>query len=295
MKSTYQILSAFIFSMWFTLSNAQTIELQAPGASVIGQALYTSVPSDNANKPVVLILHGFSATHNYPTVATLQDFLNIEGYSTLSPTLTMNIPMRSQPLSCNSLHTHTLEQDIAELMAWISWLEQQGHKEIVLIGHSSGSQTILEALAANPVPSSIKGLIFTSLFYLAGQELGNKTSDRLRAEQLIREGIIRPEHYSFLFCQDDYFATAESYLSYLKITRERVIQTLKQLDRPNHTLMAGNDTRYGQVGKKWLDELQETGTKLTIIEGANHFFTGEQEPAFQDNLLRILQTMEAAR
>ena len=45
--------------------------------------------------------------------------------------------------------------------------------------------------------------------------------------------------------------------------------------------MAGNDERYSKVGRNWLDELKATGTKLTIIEEANHFFSNDAEPKLQ--------------
>jgi pimeloyl-ACP methyl ester carboxylesterase len=275
----------------FQISLAQTITLQTPNMPVPGQAFYSLIDADKS-KPAVLILHGFSATHNYPTVLTLQDFLNIQGYTTLSPTLTMNIPLRSQPLSCNSLHTHTLEQDISELNAWIDWLKQQGHQRIILVGHSSGSQTILEALAQSKGSDSITGLIFTSLFYLMGEELGNKPEDKIIAQQRLAAGDFTPRNYSFLFCQNDYFATPQSYLSYLSITRQRVLDTLSQLNLPSYTLMGGADSRYSQVGLNWLNELEQTPTQLKQVEGANHFFTGLAEAAFHEQLLAALVSLE---
>jgi pimeloyl-ACP methyl ester carboxylesterase len=280
--------------VWFKLSLAQTITVQTPTMPVPGQALYSLVDSD-ISKPAILILHGFSATHTYPTVLTLQDFLNIQGYTTLSPTLTMNIPLRSQPLSCNSIHTHTLEQDILELNAWIDWLEQQGHQRIILVGHSSGSQTILEALAQSKGSDKITGLVFTSLFYLMGEELGNKPEDKLIARQRLAAGDFSPRNYSFLFCQDDYFATPQSYLSYLTITRQRVLDTLTNLTLPSYTLMGGADSRYNQVGHDWLNELKQTPTRLIQVEGANHFFTGLAEATFHEQLLAALVSLEQSQ
>lgn len=266
---------------------AKQVTLQASEAHVPAQARYL----DNGNdKPAILILHGFSATHNYPTVQALQDFFSLSGYTTLAPTLSLQIPLRSQPIQCNSIHTHTLQQDMAEVKAWINWLEQQGHNEIILIGHSSGSQTLLEAMIPQP-PKSIKALILTSLFYLNGEELGNLKSEIQLAQNLLAQGDNLPRKFNFLFCQNDYLATPESYLSYLSITRERVLETINQLSIPSYSLMGSADSRYDQVGKKWLNELNASQTKLTIIDGANHFFTGEHEGLLHDQVEAIINRL----
>lgn len=266
---------------------AKTVTLQASESHVEGQARYLENGQD---RPAILILHGFSATHNYPTVHALQDFFNLSGYTTLAPTLSLQIPLRSQPVQCNSLHTHTLQQDIAEVRAWIDWLEQQGHNRIILIGHSSGSQILLEAMIPH-TPESIQGLILTSLFYLSGEELGNLKSEIQIAQDLLAQGNNAPRKFNFLFCQNDYLATPESYLSYLSITRSRVLETIDQLSVPSFSLMGSADSRYDQVGEQWLRELDASQTQLSIIEGANHFFTGEHEGLLHDQVEAIINKL----
>lgn len=270
-------------------AQAKQVTLQASETHVPGQARYLD---NGLEKPAILILHGFSATHNYPTVQALQDYFNLSGYTTLAPTLSLQIPLRSQPIQCNSLHTHTLQQDVDEVKAWIQWLEQQGHQEIILIGHSSGSQTLLEAMFPD-TPQSIKALILTSLFYLNGEELGNLASEITLAQDLLAEGRNQPRKFNFLFCQNDYLATPESYLSYLTITRNRVLTTIEQLNIPSYSLMGSADNRYSQVGKEWLNELDASKTRLSIIEGADHFFTGEHEGLLHDQVETIINRLIA--
>ena len=266
---------------------AERVTLQASDSHVQGQARYLD---NGRERPAILILHGFSATHNYPTVQALQDYFTLSGFTTLAPTLSLQIPLRSQPVQCNSLHTHTLQQDIIEVKVWINWLEQQGHNQIILIGHSSGSQTLLEAMIPQ-TPESIKALILTSLFYLNGEELGNLESEIQIAQKLLAQGNNAPRKFNFLFCQNDYLATPESYLSYLTITRARVLETINQLSVPSYSLMGSADSRYSQVGEKWLSELDASQTELSIIEGANHFFTGEHEGLLHDQVESIINKL----
>lgn len=285
----YLVLALCNLLVFLLPAQAEQVTLQASEVHVPGQARYLD---NGREKPAILILHGFSATHNYPTVQALQDYFNLSGYTTLAPTLSLQTPLRSQPVQCNSLHTHTLQQDIDEVRAWINWLEQQGHNQIILIGHSSGSQTLLEAMIPQ-APKSINALILTSLFYLNGEELGNLESEIKLAENLLSQGDNTPRKFNFLFCQNDYLATPESYLSYLTITRARVLKTIDQLSIPSYSLMGSADSRYTQVGEKWLKELDASKTNLTIIDGANHFFTGEHEGLLHDQVEAIINRLNS--
>ena len=98
------------------------------------------------DKPAVLLLHGFLQTRDFPTVATLARGLRDAGYPVLSPTLSLNIPNRSQSLACEAIHRHSLDDDIGEIARWVDWLKSHGHRSIVLIGHSFGSLQLLAYL-----------------------------------------------------------------------------------------------------------------------------------------------------
>ena len=51
-----------------------------------------------ADKPAVLILHGFLQTREFPTVRRLAEALADEGYSVLTPSLTLGLNRRRQSL-----------------------------------------------------------------------------------------------------------------------------------------------------------------------------------------------------
>ncbi|WP_373019062.1 alpha/beta hydrolase [Thiomicrorhabdus sp.] len=238
------------------------------------------------DKPAILILHGFLTTNQFHTIRSTVQAFHDAGYSTLAPTLTLNINQRKQSVKCNSVHTHTLENDVTEITEWINWLEQQGHKQIVLVGHSSGSLELIAQLAQNHDPK-IKLAIFTSLFYLSGPELGISQADFDYATEALKNHNNQPHKYSFLFCKNNYYATADSFLSYQTLNRQNVLNYLKALTIPNYTIMGSADKRYKSVGLNWLDELKESGTNLIVIEGANHFFSSEYEFDLQDRLIEI--------
>lgn len=238
-----------------------------------------------AGKPAALVLHGYLSTNNFHTVKSITSSLADEGYTVLAPTLSLNINLRKSSLKCESIHTHTLENDIAEIFKWVDWLEKQGHDKIVLVGHSSGSQELLAAAAAHP-RKSLHGLYLTSLFYLNGPELGVSQTELDTAKNLI--GTNHVQKYSFLFCSNNYLATAESFLSYNKLTRNKILNNLKSVQEKGIktiVAMGSADKRYRKVGENWLDELKATGVEMTVIEGANHFFSDEHEFDLQEKII----------
>ncbi len=272
-------------SLMFThsIAFAEVVTQHIPELKLTAEAEYSK---GMPNKPAVLMLHGFLTTNQFHTVRSMAQAYNEAGYTTLAPTLTLNISQRKQSVKCNAIHTHTLENDVLEVKHWIQWLKDQGVQEIVLLGHSSGSPELMHFLAHNEEPT-IKLAIFTSLFFLSGPELGTLQSEIDHARNALKNNNMQPHKYSFLFCKNNYFATPESFLSYQKLDRAYLLDNLKNLKVPSYTIMGGEDKRYQSVGHKWLDELEQTGTHLIVVEGANHFFSSEYEFDLQDQLIKI--------
>ena len=78
-----------------------------------------------ADLPAILILHGFLQTREFQTVRRLAEALSDEGYSVLLPSLTLGLDRRRQSVACEAIHTHSMQQDVDELRAWIDWLAAQ--------------------------------------------------------------------------------------------------------------------------------------------------------------------------
>ncbi len=263
---------------------AKTVTQKIPPFNLTAEASYAQGES---SKPAVLILHGFLATNQFFTVTSISNILQSEGFTTLAPTLTLNISQRRSLVKCTSLHTHTLQRDIIEISHWVDWLHAQGHAKIILIGHSSGSLELLEYASKANYPN-ISSIILTSLFYLNGSELGILPEEVTKAQTLLKSRINKPSHYQFLFCNNQYYATPESFLSYLKMDKPYTLSLLDSLSIPSYTIMGGADKRFHKVGRKWLDALKRTPTNLITIEGANHFFSREYEFDLQEKIIDIL-------
>ncbi len=238
------------------------------------------------SKPAILVLHGFLTTHNFNTVMGIAELLAENDHTVLAPTMTLGINARQGGLACDAIHTHTLEEDLVEITFWINWLGQRGHKQIVLVGHSSGSLELLAYLNHKPNPSVTK-LIATSLVYADGfnstELVGQQVAD---ARQKHHQGDRSLQSYTLSYCRDNFLAPPYVYLSYTSWTRKRVLAALKRSPVPVAIIMGGRDERFKE---SWVAGLQQTGAQVIIIDGASHFFDSHHEFDLHDAIMSLLE------
>ncbi len=136
-------LVCLLISMFPAAAQAAIVQLEVrPGITASAEYLI-----GERSKPAVLLIHGFLQTREFPTVATLARGLQDASYTVLSPTLSLNIPSRTQSLACEAVHKHSMDEDVDEIGRWVRWLKSNGHRDIVLLGHSFGSLQLLAYLS----------------------------------------------------------------------------------------------------------------------------------------------------
>ncbi|PIW37854.1 MAG: DUF1749 domain-containing protein [Hydrogenophilales bacterium CG15_BIG_FIL_POST_REV_8_21_14_020_62_31] len=226
-----------------------------------------------ADKPVVLILHGFLQTHDFHTAHNMADGLHDLGYNVLAPTLTLGVPYRNQSLACEAIHGHSLEDDEAEIGVWLDWLEARHQGPIILLGHSTGSVELLAYLSQHRDPR-IKKLIGASIIEgaLTG---GEQVRSEMIADLKQRIGAKNntPVSHQFSYC-NRYTSTPKGLLSYLRWSPKRIIVTAQAIATPITFIMGGTDQR---LATDWIAQLRKTGKKIRVIEGAGHFLDGQYE------------------
>lgn len=269
------------------VAQEQRIEARLPSGMIVTAAYYGGKPS----QPAVVILHGFLQTRDFPTVANLADALAEAGYPVLTPTLSLGISRRARSLPCEAVHTHTMDQDLAELAFWTQWLKNKGHKNIALIGHSFGSLQILEYLARKPDPAVRRALLLS----LTDVELTQAAAMREKTVRMLRERIARGDRSlvetEFGHCRK-YVSPAAAVLSYAAITRGSILRALSKATVPVEVIMGGKDDR---MGRDWPDTLAAQGVSVSVIAGANHFFDNQYEFDLSDAVLQGLSDRGAGR
>jgi pimeloyl-ACP methyl ester carboxylesterase len=234
------------------------------------------------DKPAVLLLHGFLQTRTFATVATLARGLNDAGYSVLSPTLSLGIPNREKSLACEAVHTHSLDDDVAEIARWVVWLKSRGHRSIVLLGHSFGSMQLLAYLAGRP-DGAVKAYIGTSLIEA---QVGDTARGPLIAqlERQVRRRERALVNQPLSFCRN-YLSPPEALLSYVRWDAARTLAALKQAPVSTRLIMGSADA---MLGRNWIRSLEDLQTPMVVVQGANHFMDGEHEFDLLEHSLEFL-------
>lgn len=276
---------AFLFCLLVSLlpapAHAESIQLEMHRGLPAG-AEYLAGRHD---RPAVLLLHGFLQTRGFATVATLAHGLHDAGYPVLSPTLSLGIPNRKKSLACEALHTHSLDDDVAEIARWVAWLTSKGHRSIVLVGHSFGSMQLLAYLAGRPDPA-VTAYIGASLVEAqVGATPRAELIDRLERQVRNNDRALVTQRLSF--CKT-YRSTPQALLSYVRWGQARTLAALKQSPVTTQLIMGDADELLGQ---DWIRSLERVQVPVVIVRGANHFMDGEHE---FDLLERTLAFLEGA-
>ncbi len=260
----------------------------AAHAVIAQQEMRPAIPANadylvgEPGKPAVLLLHGFLQTRDFSTVAILARGLHDTGYTVLAPTLSLNIPNRMQSLACEAVHKHSLDDDVAEIGRWVSWLKSQGHRSIVLVGHSFGSLQLLAYLSLKP-DAAVKGYIGISLLEA---QIGTTVRSALLTQL---EGRVRNKQRALVnqglsFCRK-YPSTPEGLLSYARWDQARLLVALKQSPVSVRLIMGDRDD---VLGHGWLKALEHVQTPMVIVKGANHFMDGAHEFDLLEYTLKFL-------
>ena len=262
----------------------------AAHAAIVQQEMRPGIPANaeyligERSKPAVLLLHGFLQTRDFSTVTTLARGLQDAGYTVLSPTLSLNIPNRSQSLACEAVHKHSMDDDVAEIGRWVDWLKSHGHRSIVLIGHSFGSLQLLAYLSARPDPA-VKAYIGASLI---DAQIGTASRPAVIAmlENRVAHGQRDLVTQTLSFCKK-YTSTPEGLLSYVRWDQPRLLAALKQAPVRVQLIMGDADSTLKQG---WLKALQHIQIPLVIVHGGSHFMDGEHEFDLLDHTLEFLES-----
>jgi len=275
-------LMSLLAILWLpAISDAATVELKLAN----GLTATANYQKNNLKTTGIIILHGFLVTRHFRTIANLSTALFDEEYTVLAPNLTLGIHRRKVSLACEAIHTHNMSDDINEIHHWVNWLIKQGHKEIVIIGHSFGSLHSLAYLSHYAHPA-VKKLIITSLIDLK-HAISKKTSTSQikTAQAQLAKNNHQLQEYQVSYCKK-YVTSPSAFLSYALWSKEHIIKVLSTIKIPTTIIVGSADQR---MDSHWIDKLNKSGKQLIRIDGANHFFDAEHEFDLLENILGSLE------
>ncbi len=276
-RHVFKLVALLLWSL-LSIAHADEVELSLTN----GISALADYRKGGSDKAAVLVLHGFLQTHQFSTVQRIVNELADNDYSVLAPTLTLRIDLRKKSLTCDAIHSHTAEDSTREIDGWIQWLKRQGHQRIVLIGHSTGSIELLNYLNRVNEPA-IAHFIATSIGPNWKSRNPKSTPDDIRrAEALLATTPNKIAKYSLSFCKGNYAAPPAAFLSYIRWTEDYILQHYGKLQVPAQIILGDSDLF---LPENWAETLQAQQFDITLIDGANHFFTGTGEFEFLDSVL----------
>ena len=261
---------------------AETVEAKLPTGIIATANFRAGQPS----RPAVLLLHGFLQTRDAPPMSSLANALADQGYTVLTPTLSLGINQRSKSLACEAVHTHTMEGDVSEIGFWVNWLTRKGYDSIALIGHSAGSTQILRYVAQKPSPA-VKKAILTSLVAFHSESAERQTAIE-RMKTLLPADEKDLGRFTLSYCKRNYVAPPRAFQSYAANDANKTLGLLGKTRALVEVVMGGTDTA---MNADWPEKIRHCGVPVTVIEKAGHFFDGAQEFDLADKIESMLKAL----
>jgi len=248
--------------------------------------------SGDPNKPAVIVLHGFLQTYTFLATHNIIEGLSDLDFTVVGPNLSLGVPARKRSLQCEAVHQHTLNDDLDEINFWVRWLQNKGHKKVIFVGHSWGSQHALAYLSSQRDTSNIVGLVAISLVpseensVLMSRQLEQALTKQLASNATLHKFVLG-------FCQK-YTSTTQGYLSYAEWNDKKLLSALADITRngkPVFTILGSADKR---LRKMWIKDLTNAGSTISVVKDANHFFSSAYEFDLIDELDVVLKTFVLA-
>lgn len=243
----------------------------------------TFLEGDNDANPI-MILHGFLQTREFPTINRLTTSLNESGHTVLAPSLTLGIHKRKKSLDCEAIHTHNTESDTAEVAQWVEWLSKKTGKPVILIGHSAGTQTLLNYMTKYE-NQPVEKVIFISMIHFGKSGYSHETPELAeRARAKLASGFNALDTYALSFCKT-YPTRAADFLSYYEWDSQKFSDQTKIIRDKLSVIIGTGDKR---IPADWRKQLAAINLHVVEIEGANHFFDQAHEFDLLDAVENLL-------
>jgi len=287
-----------IILLGFALTG-QAKEVTTSHRSLTVSAALEIAPGKSLTDGVILITHGGLAHRDMESIVYIRKLLADRGYNTLAINLSLELDRRTGMFDCKTTHRHRHVDAVDEIATWVSWLNRQGVKKIALLGHSRGagqsawyaaerdSKLVKVAILMAPQTRENGGTGYT-------QRYGKPLLPVLRdAQKLIRDGkgdtVIKPVNIAF--CRDT-AATAESFVSYYGAdSRLHSPALIARTKVPTLVIVGGADEVVVGLDKAMAPLVDDKRIKMTVIDGADHFFRDLNTDDAVDEIDDFLQAL----
>lgn len=283
----YPILATTLFVVLlavaaFASAGASAREVTLPHRGITLNGTLDLADGKSTGDGVILMVHGTMAHKDMEIMRQFRAMFRKSGYSTLALNLGLGVNNRRDFYDCAHPNVHRLGDALAEIGAWLDWLQANGAQRVVLFGFSRGGQQAAwfaaerdhAALASlvllapiNPIEVA-QASRFERQFSKSLQPLLEQAHSLVKAGK----GQSRLEKVPFLNCPAT-TVTAESFLSYYAPGPQTEMPALlKRVKKPALVVVAGNDQIVHGLDQIIAPLVDGKRLRMTLIPGADHFF-----------------------
>ena len=269
-----------LFLAVFCTAQAEEVKLQHKGLDLNANL---ALAEDKAlSDGVLLMVHGTLAHGRMEIMSTLQELLQEAGISSLAINLSLGLSNRHGMYDCATPHTHRHEDAVAEIGAWLKWLDARGAGDVVLLGHSRGGNQATWYAAEHASPK-LKGLVLIAPAARGPDEEPGRYQKRFkkplapvladaRSKVEAGKGDAMMTRVNFLYCEET-SASAASFVSYHgEEPRMNTPELIPGIDIPVIVFVGSEDDVTRGLESKLASHVDDQKVRLTVIDGADHFF-----------------------
>lgn len=273
---------SLLFSITLLSPLARAEAIQTTYNNLVLNAMYED--TGRRDVPAFLILHGTWATHNMLIISSLQSLLKEAELPSLGISLSLNVSDRREPQACNTLVTAGQNDNVAEIKHWIDYLEQQGFKEVIVMAHSrGGAQLATYTSSANDPRIKAQVLIAPSMW----QADEVSVSLRSLAEES-QSGML--EDVRVLHCKEASISAQHYRSYYLDKPEKNTANLILNSKLPTYIYLGSEDKSHTEKMLARSEELEKNANiHITVIDDADHFFSGFGTDDIVENLLERLE------
>jgi pimeloyl-ACP methyl ester carboxylesterase len=231
----------------------------------------------SARERIFLVVHGTWAHSGMEIVASLQGLLGERGAASLAPTLSLGQSDRSGFLPCAPEMLANHAAALAEIDHWVGFLQRQGWRSVVIIGHSRGGAQAAwyQASVRNRLVEELvllAPMVWRESEVAAAYDAVSKVplAEVLKDARGSNEQRIGP--YRLLGC-DDVLAPPSAFLSYYGASvPKHTPAILRDVAVPVSVLLGTADriTQWSDAERQSL--AAKTNVRIIDVDGAGHFF-----------------------
>ena len=281
-----------------TTAAAQEVTLLHEGITLNADLEFA--PGKTMTDGMVLMTHGGLAHRDMETIIYLRRLLKEAGYNTLAINLSLGLDNRHGMYDCQQTHRHRNDDAVAEIAAWMAWLQGQGAQQVILFGHSrGGAQTAL--YAAERDSDRVEAVVLlapaiadnTSAATYA-QRYGKPLAPLLqKARQLVHDGqgdsVL--EQIGLLTCRETH-ATANSFVAYYgQDPRLDTPYLIPRIHKPVFVAVAGSDAVVKNLDQKIASLVDGQQVQMKVIDGADHMFRDLYADDAVESIVEFLQVL----